>query len=135
MVDDKGFSGFDIVHNCTTCQMKDKCPLDRIYAEEVYRRSIMLSLCSLHWYDLFRLHRVLKRLQKKYGSYEDARADPKATKLFHIHDRIMESMLERLDDAFDDLEEFKSSQGHYPGMERTVFRDDRRPETDSSIYR
>jgi len=128
-------SGFDAVHNCLVCKVRDKCPLDRSYAEEQYRRGIMVSACSLHWYDMFRLHRILRKLQRRYESYEDARADQKSAKLFRVHDRIMHSMLEDLDVMVAELEEFKRQRGHYPGMDGTVFRDDRRTEADSSLYR
>jgi hypothetical protein len=128
-------AGFDAVHNCLVCKVRDKCPLDRSSAEEQYRRGIIVSACSLHWYDMFRLHRILRKLQKRYESYEDARADPKAAKLFRVHDHIMHLMLGDLDVMVQELEEFKSQRGHYPGMDGTVFRDDKRTETDSNLYR
>ena len=91
-------------------------------AEDEYRSGIVISTCALHWPLLYRLHRILKKLQKKYPSFDAAKSDPH----WHEYHEVWEAIQMRIDEELWKVEEYKKKYGRYPGMERQVVKDDGR---------
>jgi len=87
-------------------------------AEDEYRSGVIISVCSFHWPLLVRLHRAMKKLQTKYPSFEAAKADPRAARLWGIYHDTWETIQMKVDEELWKIEDYKKKHGRYYGMER-----------------
>jgi hypothetical protein len=92
-------------------------------AEEEYRQGVIISVCALNWPSLYRLHRIIKKLQKKYPSFEDAAVDPRAQKWWREYEDAYAHVQMQVDEALWDIEEHKKKYGRYAGMEKGSYKD------------
>jgi len=102
------------------CGMSD-CKKTLREAEDEYRSGVIISACALHWPLLIRLHRVMKKLQKKYPSFEAAKDDP----LWPKYHETWEAIQMKVDEELWRFEEYKKKHGRYAGMERGALKDGR----------
>jgi hypothetical protein len=92
-------------------------------AEDEYRRGVIISACSYNWPLLLQLHRTMKKLQRKYPSFEAAKVDPRAGRLWDKYHDAWEIIQMRVDEELWKIDEYKKKHGRYPGMERGACKD------------
>ena len=106
------------------CGMPD-CKKTLKEAEEEYRLGVIISACALQWPLLYRLHRILKKLQKKYLDFDAAKADPRAASVWEDYHETWEAIQMKVDEELWRIEEYKKKHGRYAGMGRGAYKDDR----------
>lgn len=85
-------------------------------AEDEYRSGVIISVCALHWPLLVRLHRIMKKLQRKYPDFDAAKVDP----LWPKYHETWEAIQMRVDEELWRIEDYKKKHGRYQGMEKQV---------------
>lgn len=112
-------SGDNMAEEMCECGMPG-CKRTLKQAEEEYRSGIIISACALQWPLLYRLHRIMKKLQKRYTNFDAAEAS--GDSLWEDYRETYGSIQMKVDEELWKIEEYKKKHGRYAGMERGVYK-------------